>query len=87
MGVRFNVVNRVCIERKIETKTIAFNGVNYEVNFKISFIESDKGTEMINIKPEYEDLKRIADGTGLSIKKIQLLVQAELSKIYHDFKL
>ncbi len=86
LGVRFNTVNRVCIERKIETKNIQIDERIYEVDYKISFIESKKGVELINIKPEYEDLKKVSIKSGLSIKKVQLLVQSELKHIYDKYK-
>ncbi|KKM62121.1 hypothetical protein LCGC14_1524880 [marine sediment metagenome] len=85
LGVRFNVINRVCIDRKIEKKHIEINGRTYEVNYKVSYIESDKGVEIINIKPEYNDLKKISKDSGLSIKKVQLIVQAELKQILYEY--
>ena len=86
LGVRFNVINRVCIDRKIEKRHLEINGKTYEANYKISFIESDKGVEIINIKTEYNDLKKISEESGLSIKKIQLITQAELKQIYYKYK-
>ena len=86
LGVRFSVINRVCIERKIETRSVELNDEYYEVRFKVSFTESDAGKDIINIKPEYEDLKKISMKSGLPIKKVQLLVQSEISQIYRDYK-
>ena len=85
LGVRFNTVNRVCIERKVEKKNIQIDEKIYEVDYKISFIKSKKGVELINIKPEYKDLKKISISSGLSIKKVQLLAQAELKQIYDRY--
>ncbi|MFX0021120.1 MAG: nickel pincer cofactor biosynthesis protein LarC [Candidatus Hermodarchaeota archaeon] len=86
LGVRFNVINRICINRKIEKKNIEINDKIYEIRYKISYIESHKGLEIVNIKPEYEDLKKISENTGLTIKKIQLLVNSEIKQIYNNFK-
>ncbi len=86
LGVRFSIINRVCIERKTETRSIELNDENYEVRFKVSFTESDVGKDMINIKPEYEDLKKISRKSGLPIKKVQLLVQSEIKKIFLDYE-
>jgi uncharacterized protein (TIGR00299 family) protein len=85
LGVRFNIINRICVDRKIEKKSIEINNKTYEVDYKISYIKSDKELEIVNIKPEYEDLKKISEDTGLTIKKIQLLVNAEIKQIYTDF--
>jgi uncharacterized protein (DUF111 family) len=85
LGVRFNISNRVCINRRIESRTIEINGKEYEINYKISFIESEKGLEIINIKPEYEDLKRISEETGLTVKKIKIFADAKLKQIQDEF--
>ncbi|MFX1309271.1 MAG: nickel pincer cofactor biosynthesis protein LarC [Promethearchaeota archaeon] len=85
LGVRFNIINRVCINRRIERKSIEINEKTYELDFKISFIESDKGLEIVNIKPEYDNLKKISEDTGLSIKKVQLLVNAQIKQIFDTF--
>jgi uncharacterized protein (TIGR00299 family) protein len=82
LGVRFNIINRVCVNRKIERRNIEIHEKTYEIAFKISYIESDKGLEIINIKPEYEDLKKISQDTGLTLKKIQLIINAEIKQIY-----
>ncbi|MFX1569509.1 MAG: nickel pincer cofactor biosynthesis protein LarC [Promethearchaeota archaeon] len=87
LGVRFNIINRVCIDRKIENKSIDINGKNFEIDYKVSFIESEKGIQIINIKPEYEDLKKISDDTGIPVKKIQLLADVKLKQIYDDIDL
>jgi uncharacterized protein (TIGR00299 family) protein len=85
LGVRFNIINRVCVNRKIERKNIEIHKKSYEIDFKISYIESDKGLEIVNIKPEYEDLKKISQDTGLALKKIQFKVNAEIKQIYDLF--
>ena len=85
LGIRFNFINRVCISRKIENKRIDINGKNFEIDYKVSFIESENGIEIINIKPEYEDLKKISDDTGIPVKKIQLFADTKLKQIYDDF--
>lgn len=86
LGVRFNIINRICINRKIENKNIDINDKTYGIDFKISYIESDTGLEIVNIKPEYEDLKKISEDTGISIKKIQLILGGEMNRIYNSFK-
>jgi len=84
LGVRFNIINRVCISRKIERRSIEINEKTYEIDYKISFIQSDKGLEIVNIKPEYKDLKKISEDTGSTIKKVQLIVNAEIKQIYNN---
>ena len=85
LGVRFNIINRVCINRRIEKKKIEINDKLYDLSYKISFIESDRGIKIVNIKPEYDDLKMISDDTGFTIKKVQLIAQAKIEQIYNNF--
>lgn len=73
LGVRFNTITRICIERKIEKKKIKIKNKMYELRYKISFIESENGKKIVNIKPEYEDLKIISEESGISINKIKHL--------------
>ncbi|MFX0042866.1 MAG: nickel pincer cofactor biosynthesis protein LarC [Candidatus Hodarchaeota archaeon] len=86
LGVRFNTINRVCVDRKIEEQVIEINGKNYNLNYKISYIESRNGREIVNIKPEYEDLKMISEESGLTLKKIQVIAQAKLNQIINNTK-
>lgn len=85
LGVRYNIINRFCVDRKIERKSITIDEKIYDLDYKISFFESDSGTEIINIKPEYEDLKKISEDSGLMIRKVQLMAQENLKSIYTNF--
>ncbi len=86
LGVRFNIINRVCVDRKIEKKSIEINEKFYDISYKISFIKSSKGLEIVNIKPEYEDLKKLSKDTGLTINKVQLIANTEIKEIYNNFQ-
>jgi len=85
LGVRFKIFNRVCVNRRIERKKIEIKENEYEINYKISFIESDKGIEIVNIKPEFDDLKKISELTGLAVRKIQLIALAKIKEFYNNF--
>ncbi len=84
LGVRFNIIDRVCIDRKIKKTNITIYEKVYEINYKISFIRSEKGTKIVNIKPEYEDLKKISEETGLTVKMVQIIAQKEINKNYNQ---
>ena len=83
LGVRYSVTNRVCIDRTIEKKTIEIQEKKYDVNFKISFIELEKGKEIVNIKPEYEDIRKISEDTRIPARKIQLLLNAKIKDLFY----
>jgi uncharacterized protein (TIGR00299 family) protein len=82
LGVRISKTNRVCIEREIETVKISLNQEEYEIKYKISYFIKDTKKQIINIKPEYEDLKKICAKTGYPIKQLLLITGSELTKLY-----
>jgi len=84
LGVRFDTVNRVCIERTIEKRDIEIDGNVYDIGYKISYIESKSGKKIINIKPEYEDLNKISKIAGIPVLKIQAFAQAQIPQIYKE---
>jgi len=85
LGVRFNIINRVCIDRMIDKQIIEINKQRFELSYKISYIESEKGKQLVNIKPEYEDLNRISEALGMPLRKIQLIVQTQLKQYLNHF--
>ncbi|MFW9928449.1 MAG: nickel pincer cofactor biosynthesis protein LarC [Candidatus Thorarchaeota archaeon] len=82
LGVRISKTKRVCIEREIETIKISLDEEEYEIKYKISYFKKDSGRQIVNIKPEYEDLKKICAKTGYPIKQLLLITASELTKLY-----
>ena len=82
LGVRFYSSKRVCTDRKIVNEKIEINGKWYELNFKISFIEKGDKTEVINVKPEFEDLSIISKETSLPVKEILFYCQNVIEKLF-----
>ena len=70
IGMRLIAVDKVKIERKYETISTEFG--------PISLKRAYYNGRLVNVKPEYEVIKRIADETGLSIKEIYKRIQREL---------
>ena len=85
LGVRFNTINRVCIERIMEKRPIEIEGKSFDVNFKISYISSEKGKKIVNIKPEFEDIKNISEELGMTIKRVEFIAQAHLEQLLHKY--
>ncbi|MFX0081944.1 MAG: nickel pincer cofactor biosynthesis protein LarC [Candidatus Hodarchaeota archaeon] len=84
LGVRYSIVNRVCVDRTIEKHIIKINKKEYDVNFKVSYIELGKSKEIINVKPEYEDLKKISNNSGISVREIQFIIQAKIKQLFYS---
>ncbi|MCK4383215.1 MAG: DUF111 family protein, partial [Candidatus Lokiarchaeota archaeon] len=80
LGVRYYTTKRVCVDRKLVKSTIELNNKNYELQFKISYIQMNDRIKVINVKPEFEDLKSISKQTSLSIKEILFYCQSEMEK-------
>ncbi|MFW9881271.1 MAG: nickel insertion protein, partial [Candidatus Thorarchaeota archaeon] len=85
LGVRFNTLNRVCVDRVIEKQNLRIKGRDFEVRFKISYIIIDNGREIINIKPEYEDIKKISEKLKIPLKTVEILAQGKLEVLYHEY--
>ena len=86
LGIRFYSIKRVCIDRKFEKSKIDINGKSYELNFKISYIKMNDEINVMNVKPEFEDLKRISKESNLSIKEILFYSQSEIKKHFESNK-
>jgi uncharacterized protein (TIGR00299 family) protein len=84
LGVRFYSSNRVCVHRKIVNKKIEINGIGHELNFKISYIKNGEKTEVINIKPEFEDVSLISKITSLTVREILFYCQNVIELLYKD---
>ena len=82
LGVRFYSSKRVCVDRKSVNEKIEINGKWYELNFKISFIKKGDRIEVINVKPEFEDLSVISKEASLPVKEILFYCQNVIEVLY-----
>ena len=72
LGIRISPnMHRGVAKREFIKKTFDINGKDYEVTFKIGYING----EIISKRPEYEDLKRIAEDSGLPLRKVKELIK------------
>ncbi|HEX6645898.1 MAG TPA: nickel pincer cofactor biosynthesis protein LarC [Nitrososphaeraceae archaeon] len=76
-GIRINEINRITLERNIIIIKVTINHSKYDVKVKIT---KDSSNNIINIKPEFNDLKNIANNEGSSLKAIQELVMFQIFK-------
>jgi len=82
LGIRYNVINRICIEREIKKIKISIENNEYDLCYKISFIQIEGKKKIINIKPEYEDLKKISIKTGIPVKNVMARAYYFLNQNY-----
>lgn len=71
LGIRRREVERTSLERSVETVLTEWG----EVRVKVSSLDG----EVITRKPEFDDLKRIADSSGSSLRSIEAAVERILS--------
>lgn len=72
LGIRIAPnLHRGIAKREFITKTFNIKGKDYEITFKVAYVNG----EIISKRPEYEDLKRIAEDTGLALREVKELVR------------
>ncbi len=76
-GIRVNEINRISLQRSIVTMQIIVKKSRYNIKVKIT---KDLSNNIVNIKPEFDDLKKISEFENSSLKKIQELVMYQIYK-------
>ncbi len=71
LGVRIYPCERRILMRKTKTKKISLKGIKETVRVKVA--QDSKG-KIIQIKPEYDDLQRIAKKTGKSLRDLRNMI-------------
>ena len=72
LGIRIAPnIHRGTAKREFIKKAFVIEGEEYEVTFKIGYVNG----KVISSRPEYEDLKKIAQKSGLSLRKVRELVK------------
>jgi len=75
LGVRILKTPRIIVKRKIEKVKINLGGREFNIRVKIAYLEEG---EILNVKPEYEDLRKIAEELKIPIRRIIREVNAQL---------
>ena len=72
LGIRISPnIHRGIAKREFETKTVHINNKDYEVTFKTGYVDG----KIISKRPEFEDLKRIAEDSGIPLRKVKEMVR------------
>ncbi|HUF03030.1 MAG TPA: nickel pincer cofactor biosynthesis protein LarC [Aridibacter sp.] len=70
IGVRVRDVSRECLDRKTVTVQTEFG----DVEVKVSRYEG----EVVNVKPEFDQMRALAEKDGVSLREVEKAVMAEL---------
>lgn len=72
LGIRISPnLHRGIAKREFEKNIVNIEGKEYEVTYKIGYVNG----EIISKRPEYEDLKKIAEDLDLPLRKIKELIK------------
>ncbi|MBU3958191.1 MAG: DUF111 family protein, partial [Nanoarchaeota archaeon] len=80
LGVRIiPVKHRLIAARQMESVKIIVKGIEYQAPVKIA---RDTYGVLLNISAEFEDCKKIADATGITVKEVMRGAEEEARKIF-----
>lgn len=72
LGIRIAPnIHRGVAKREFVKEHININGTEYEVTFKIGYVDDN----IISKRAEYEDLKRIAEDSGLTLREVKEMIR------------
>ena len=78
IGIRMFRSNKIMLSREIQEFEVEINDKKWKIRGKIAYGKDD---EIIHFKPEFEDIKDIAEKTGLSILEINTLTNEKMIKV------
>ena len=78
LGVRIDRVMRIKLPRKIEEVEVVVAGFKERVRVKVAW---DRRGRVMRLKPEYEDLARIAARRGLPLRVVREAVMMQLRRL------
>jgi hypothetical protein len=79
LGVRFAQWHRLVLERETRTLNVEVKGRKFDFKVKIA---RDATGRISRVKPEFEDIRRIAKETGLAARIVHQLVSIEAARVY-----
>ncbi len=83
LGVRVYFCERHIVNRELHTVDLFIAGAKEPVKIKIS---KNSNGDIVHIKPEYDDLKRIADKTNLPFREVTDLVMSKAREVFTQTK-
>ncbi len=80
LGVRVYRLNRYVCSREILRERVRVGSRDFDVRVKVSRV----GSELVNVKPEYNDLEVISRETGLPLRRVKSIVEKTLTERYYE---
>ena len=66
-GIRIQEVKRIVLNRNIITISISLRNSTFDIRVKLT---KDSNGKIINVKPEFSDLKKISEATGFPLRDV-----------------
>ncbi|MEM5793967.1 MAG: nickel pincer cofactor biosynthesis protein LarC [Candidatus Aenigmatarchaeota archaeon] len=79
LGVRIHPCERLKVKREIFPLEVEIDGIKEKVNVKVS---RDLNNQIIQAKPEYDDLEKIAKKTKKSLREISEIVKSKVRESF-----
>lgn len=73
IGIRIRETERICLEREISKLTTKFGDVSIKT--------ARFGEKIVNLKPEFEDLKKIARRENLPLREIEAEIRRKIAEL------
>jgi len=78
LGVRFYICERRVLLRDVAPIEVVIDGVRMNVRVKVS---KDMKGSVVQIKPEYEDVREVAEKTGRPLRRVSEIIEAQARKL------
>jgi uncharacterized protein (DUF111 family) len=74
LGVRFQLWNRITLQREIEKIKLHVSGKIFDVRMKVA---RDGFGKIVRVKPEFEDIRAIAEVLSIPAREVSDMVMRE----------
>jgi uncharacterized protein (TIGR00299 family) protein len=78
LGVRFQTWNRFTLQREVETVKLKIEGKMFDVRLKFA---KDHSGKVLRVKPEFEDIRSIAETLSIPARDVSDLVMREAMQL------
>ncbi len=76
LGASIQDISRVSSPRSLVTMMVRVSGLDFRIRVKIT---KGSDSKLVSFKPEFDDVKQVAQQTGLSVKKALELISSDIA--------
>ncbi len=79
LGVRQQFWQRLTLSREVQSVSVQISGKAFEVRVKVA---RDSTGNIVRVKPEFDDIRKIAKEVGLPARRVEEIVSVQVSGKY-----